>query len=109
MHLKPQTQLPAQTLASIVPEFADPQRLAEFDAKVMAENAANAQRRLFKDALKSVIGLKPGQWFRKMDANSSKALALGVPEKLLLRKRASHSEPTNMQTVGDLGLLDLFT
>lgn len=87
--------------------MSDPEVLKKFDSKVMTENGVTLQKKLFRDMLREVMGVKPGQWFRKLDASSSAALVLSVPEKLFLTKRSALSRNDD-QNQDDLGLLDLF-
>ena len=89
--------------------LAEASVLAKFDAKLLAEGSGANQRRMVKEALRDVIGVNPSQWFRKLDANSSAALVLSVPEKLFINKRpAQQTDAADVGENEDLGLLNLF-
>lgn len=102
IQLRPLTPIPSETLLQLVPDFnADPLKLQDFEAKLKEETTISNQKRIVKDAFKSAMGVKPGQWFRNLEPFSSKA-KLFLPTKAMFKK----SDLSNSNT--DLGLLDLF-
>ena len=115
LQLRPRSEVPAQTLRSVIPVLAEDEAFLAFESRLKSETTSVGQRKLIREALKDVIGVKPGQWFRKLDANSSAVLVMSVPEKLYIRKQQQQQQTDGSggQTQGppggeDFGLLDLF-
>lgn len=118
--LRPLSPLPAETLSSLVPSLKTPEAICAFELKLSAEKQPAVQRKIMKDALKEIAGVKPGQWFRNPDGvadNKSGGGGLSsmrkIPDRLLLmKKRAPGPDGWHEAVDGgahvDLGLLDLF-
>jgi hypothetical protein len=107
--------LPAETLASVIPNLANPATLAEFEQRLSSEAQPAQQRKIVKEALRGILGLKPGQWFRNA-ASGEDGLGKNMKrmaERFTVKKRSVVGEQGWHDAVDsgapiDLGLLDLF-
>ena len=104
---RPKSQIVLETLSAAVPDFP----AKEFDSKIMKETKAHAQRKIMKEALTGIIGVKPGQWHNKPLGSTASVLRL-LPEKMILQTANNQSQPSDFEESLDgkhgAGLLELF-